>query len=77
MPGITAPVLVVHSPDDDIIPFHHGRRLWEAAREPKEFLEISGTHNAGFVTHGRRYEEGLARFLARYGPGPAPPLPSP
>jgi uncharacterized protein len=59
----------VHSRDDDIIPFRHGRRLWEAAPEPKAFLEISGTHNDGFVTTGRRYEEGLAAFLGEHGPG--------
>jgi uncharacterized protein len=64
MPRIRAPVLVVHSRDDDIIPFRHGRRLWDAANEPRAFLEISGTHNDGFFTSGRRYEAGLARFLA-------------
>jgi uncharacterized protein len=69
IPRLRAPVLVVHSRDDDIIPFRHGRRLWEAAPEPKAFLEISGTHNDGFVTTGRRYEEGLAAFLGEHGPG--------
>jgi len=33
------PVLVVHSPGDGIIPYHHGRRLFEAANPPKQFLE--------------------------------------
>ncbi len=68
LPRVAAPVLIVHSPQDEVIPFHHGRRLWEVAPEPKEFLEISGTHNEGFVTSGRRYLEGLEGFLARYGP---------
>jgi len=60
---INCPVLVIHSANDDIIPFRHGRQLFEAAREPKEFLEITGTHNEGFMTSGRRYEEGLDGFL--------------
>jgi uncharacterized protein len=72
MEHLRAPVLVVHSRNDDIIPFHHGRRLWEAAREPKAFLELVGTHNDGFVTTGPRYETELARFLAEHLPSSRP-----
>jgi fermentation-respiration switch protein FrsA (DUF1100 family) len=71
LPRVQSPVLIVHSPQDDIIPYHHGRRLWDAAPEPKEFLEITGTHNEGFVTSGRRYVEGLEGFLRSYGPDTA------
>jgi len=49
VPQITCPTLVIHSRDDDIIPFAHGRRLFEAARSPKQFLEIEGGHNEGFI----------------------------
>jgi uncharacterized protein len=67
VPQIAAPLLVVHSPDDEIIPFSHGRRLWEAASEPKAFLQLSGGHNDGFVVTGERYERGIAEFLERSG----------
>ncbi len=63
---INCPILVIHSINDDIIPFSHGRQLFEAAREPKEFLEITGTHNEGFMTSGKRYEDGLDAFLRDY-----------
>jgi uncharacterized protein len=66
--AVDAPVLIVHSRDDEIIPFAHGRRLHEAVRGTGEFLEISGGHNAGFVETGARYEAGLARFLSRHIP---------
>lgn len=46
---ITAPVLIVHSVDDDLIPIKHGRELFRLAPEPKQFLEIQGNHNDGFV----------------------------
>ena len=59
------PVLIVHSRDDEIIPFAHGRRLYEAAAEPKEFIEISGGHNDGFLTSGETYTTGLGWFLRR------------
>jgi uncharacterized protein len=62
---VAAPVLVVHSPDDDIIPFHHGRALYEAARPPKEFLELVGGHNEGFLLTGDAYRAGLQGFLDR------------
>lgn len=46
---IACPLLVIHSRNDDIIPFAHGQRLFDAARAPKQFLEIAGGHNEGFV----------------------------
>jgi hypothetical protein len=36
------------------------------AKEPKRFLEISGTHNEGFITSGRHYEEGLSAFILEH-----------
>jgi fermentation-respiration switch protein FrsA (DUF1100 family) len=62
---VRAPVLVIHSPEDDIIPFAHGRRLFEAAREPKAMLEIAGGHNEGFVFVRDEWIAQLAQFLAR------------
>lgn len=64
--NVDCPVLVVHSPDDELIPFEHGQALYEAAGTPKEFLQIGGTHNEGFIQSGRRYREGLDRFLDRH-----------
>jgi len=61
---VNCPVLIVHSRDDEMIPFSHGRRLFETANEPKEFLEIRGSHNEGFMTSADRYEEGLASFIS-------------
>jgi fermentation-respiration switch protein FrsA (DUF1100 family) len=60
----TCPVLVVHSRDDEIIPFDQGLRLFEVASEPKQFLELRGGHNDGFLVSGRRYLDGLDAFVA-------------
>jgi len=69
--GVNCPILVVHSRDDEIMSFHHGQRLFELAGEPKTFLEITGTHNEGFITSGRHYEEGLDAFISEcVGPKP-------
>lgn len=61
--SVRSPVLIVHSRDDEIIPFRHGEQLYEAANEPKRFLPIHGDHNAGFLVSGERYREGLREFL--------------
>lgn len=41
---IAAPMLFLHSPDDEVIPIEEGRRLYDAAPEPKQFVEIAGGH---------------------------------
>lgn len=63
----TCPVLIVHSPDDEIIPYEHGRRLFALAREPKTFLEIRGDHNLGFVISEPIYRAGWEAFLVSAG----------
>ncbi len=38
------PLLIIHSQDDGIIPVSHGRELFSAARDPKQFLAAKGAH---------------------------------
>jgi uncharacterized protein len=66
IPQVRVPILIIHSRGDDIVPFHHGQRLFAAANEPKRFLEIEGSHNEGFLVSGDRYVDGIAAFLAVY-----------
>jgi fermentation-respiration switch protein FrsA (DUF1100 family) len=61
---VTCPVLIVHSIDDEMIPFEHARRLFDAAGEPKEMLELRGTHNERIYESGRKYENGLNAFIS-------------
>ena len=58
------PVMVIHSREDDLIPFAHGRRIFEAAAEPKRFVEIHGGHNDIHDMNQPAYEAGLRGFLA-------------
>ena len=68
---VRAPVLVVHSRDDEIAPFHHGEAIFAAAPQPRTLLELAGTHNDAFVRSEQQYIAGLREFLAQ------PGLPSP
>jgi uncharacterized protein len=60
---VRAPVLVLHSPQDRTIPYAQGRALFEAAGADKQFVELGGTHNDGFLTSGDTYVKGLDTFL--------------
>ena len=64
--SITAPTLVVHSRQDGIIPFSHGQRLFAAATEPKQFIELSGGHNDAIFVSKVVYRQGLDRFFNQY-----------
>ena len=63
---INVPVLIAHSPNDDIIPYAHGKRLYAVAKEPKVFLELGGGHNDGFVFARAEWVKALQAFLERY-----------
>ena len=65
---VRCPVLVVHSRDDEIVPFHHGEAIFTAAPEPRSLLELRGTHNDAFIRDERSYIEGVRAFLARLWP---------
>ena len=41
---IGSPVLFLHSPEDEVVPFAEGKRLFDAAATPKEFVEVTGGH---------------------------------
>jgi hypothetical protein len=62
---VHCPVLVAHSPEDEIVPYALGRRLFAAAPEPKEFFEMSGDHNEGWSYTGDRYAAGLDAFFTK------------
>ena len=64
--SISCPKLVIHSPDDEIIPFDQGRTLYEKSSPPKEFLMIRGGHNEGFLISGSLYRNGLKAFLEKW-----------
>jgi len=62
--AVHCPLLVLHSPDDQIMPYELGRRTFEAANEPKRFQDMRGDHNSGFLLSQPGYEQTLAEFLA-------------
>ena len=60
---INAPMLIMHSRADEIVSYRHARRLFEAAREPKRFFELSGGHNESFSVKQEEWVKALGDFL--------------
>ena len=61
--SVTCPVFVAHSPDDEIVPFEQGQALYEAAPEPRRFLELQGGHNNGFIFMRKEWAAALDGFI--------------
>ena len=61
---VASPLLVLHSPDDEIIPFHLGEKVFQAANEPKSFVRMRGDHNSGFLMSQPDYERALGAFIS-------------
>lgn len=59
------PILFAHSPDDEMIPYVHGIKLFAAAPEPKTFFDLIGDHNAGEEIILPPYREKLDDFLTK------------
>lgn len=63
MKNINYPVLVLHSPDDEIMPFHLGEKVFQSANQPKQFVPMRGGHNNGFVISQPEYEQAIDNWL--------------
>ena len=61
------PTLVVHSRDDEMIPFLHGEELRRRASGHAQLLEIFGDHNAAFMLSRPKLIDGMRSFLDAHG----------
>ena len=62
--NIQVPLLVIHSQDDDIVPYEQGKRLFALANQPKTFATIHGDHNYGYLESGLMYINHLDSFIS-------------
>jgi len=60
---VRCPILVTHSPQDELIPFEMGRQLYAAAPAPKRFVELQGGHNEHDYMSNYLYINGLSEFI--------------
>lgn len=64
LPRIKIPVAVMHSREDEVVPFRHAERNFAAANEPKLFWETRGLHNETLAVDSGRYVAGVEKLLA-------------
>jgi fermentation-respiration switch protein FrsA (DUF1100 family) len=61
--AIRAPLLFLHSPEDTVVPFAEGRRLFDAATAPKTFVEVHGGHVESSEIDGDKFYGAVRSFL--------------
>jgi uncharacterized protein len=71
LPRLKVPVLIMHSPTDELVGFHHGQKNFAAANEPKLFWELRGGHNSP-LDDTKHFLAGLEKFLMLLDPRATP-----
>jgi len=61
---IRVPKLIIHSLDDEIVPFDLGQKLFEVAPQPKALLKLRGSHNTAFLDSEDEYKKGIFSFVS-------------
>ena len=57
--------LFLHARNDQTIPIEHGRKVFAAAAEPKEFVELNAGHADGYKADRARYYAAIDAFIKR------------
>ncbi len=60
---VKSPLLVLHSPGDEVVPYPLGVKVYNAANSPRYFYELHGSHNDGFIESQPGYSQAIASFL--------------
>jgi len=71
--SIFEPKLFLHSPEDTVIPYAHGQRLFDAAREPKRFVSVRGGHENAYRLDAAVYYGAIAEFVNELVPATGTP----
>ncbi len=61
---VNCPILVIHSRDDEIVPYRHGQAIFESAGSQRYFVSLFGSHNEAFLQDSETYMQGVGTFLA-------------
>ncbi len=61
--NVRCQLLILHSPEDEIIPFSHGQALLTAAYAPKRLVELRGGHNDALLLSREIYAQEVGTFV--------------
>ena len=70
IPDVKSQLLIVHGDEDNVIPIHLAKKLFEAANHPKEFITINGGGHSDLYDHhvGHVIRDWLDKTLAEKQP---------
>ncbi len=63
---VTCPVLIIHSKEDEIIPFSHAEILYNKVKGEKELFVIDGKHAVQKVRYSQGYRDKVKEFFCKY-----------
>lgn len=63
LPAVDAPILIIHSRDDELVPYTHAESLYAAADASRQLHNLEGGHNEGFLLSGKDYAHALQTFI--------------
>jgi len=61
---VHAPILILHSRDDEYFKWHHPQQLLAAAKAPARLVELRGSHSDPFLRSAQTYRQALNEFLS-------------
>ncbi len=64
--SLTCPILIIHSRNDDFVPFVHAEKLYEKANQPKEIYIVEGPHTGLDRAYTNEYREKVKNFFEKY-----------
>lgn len=63
--ALRIPKLFLHARNDRTIPIEHGRKVFAAAAEPKQFVELNAGHSDGYTADRSTYYGAIDAFIRR------------
>ena len=63
--NIQIPKLIMHSEDDEIVPFALGEKLFKDASPPKEFYAMKGGHNEAIFVNPEEFIKKIKEFVVK------------
>jgi fermentation-respiration switch protein FrsA (DUF1100 family) len=62
---VPVPLLILHSREDELVPYAHAERLLAAASPPKELVTTGGSHNEALFFARPEWTAAVASFVER------------
>jgi fermentation-respiration switch protein FrsA (DUF1100 family) len=62
---VRSPILIIHGEQDSVVPFWHGKKLYDLAAQPKQFFAVPrADHNDLDLIAGPNYPKAIQSFAA-------------